>query len=108
MAAVFAVLVPGNAGGGGVPASYIHPSGPDRYSGKLSYCSGLSGRFAGGAGASGSAGAGSFSHLRCFPQAASGLLQLGYFIFYSDIRVKAISRIIKNKAKNEIKIATDV
>ena len=31
-----------------------------------------------------------------------------YFIFYSDIRVKAISRIIKNKAKNEIKIATDV
>ena len=31
-----------------------------------------------------------------------------YFIFYSDIRVKAISRIIKNNNKNEVKIATDV
>ena len=31
-----------------------------------------------------------------------------YFIFYSDIRVKAISRIIKNNNKNEVRIATDV
>ena len=31
-----------------------------------------------------------------------------YFIFYSDIRVKAISRIIKYKNKNEIKVATEV
>ena len=31
-----------------------------------------------------------------------------YFIFYSDIRVKAISRIIKNNNKNEVKVATDV
>ena len=28
--------------------------------------------------------------------------------FYSDIRVKAISRIIKSKNKHEVKIATDV
>ncbi len=33
---------------------------------------------------------------------------LFYCIYYSDIRVKAISRIIKNDNKNEIKIATDV
>ena len=31
-----------------------------------------------------------------------------YCIFYSDIRVKAISRIIKNDNRSEIKIATDV
>ena len=31
-----------------------------------------------------------------------------YCIFYSDIRVKAISRIIKSNNKNEVKIATDV
>ena len=31
-----------------------------------------------------------------------------YSIFYSDIRVKAISRIIKSHNKNEVKIATDV
>ena len=31
-----------------------------------------------------------------------------YMIFYSDIRVKAISRIIKSNNKNEVKIATDV
>ena len=31
-----------------------------------------------------------------------------YGIFYSDIRVKAISRIIKSNNKNEVKIATDV
>ena len=31
-----------------------------------------------------------------------------YFVFYSDIRVKAISRIIKRTNKNEVKIATDV
>ena len=31
-----------------------------------------------------------------------------YYIFYSDIRVKAISRIIKSHNKNEVKIATDV
>ena len=31
-----------------------------------------------------------------------------YCIYYSDIRVKAISRIIKNDNKNEITIATDV
>ena len=33
---------------------------------------------------------------------------LFYCIYYSDIRVKAISRIIKGDNKNEIKIATDV
>ena len=33
---------------------------------------------------------------------------LMYFIFYGDIRVKAISRIIKSNNKHEIKIATDV
>ena len=33
---------------------------------------------------------------------------LFYCIYYSDIRVKAISRIIKNDNKNEIQIATDV
>ena len=33
---------------------------------------------------------------------------LFYCIYYSDIRVKAISRIIKNDNKSEIKIATDV
>ena len=33
---------------------------------------------------------------------------LFYCIYYSDIRVKAISRIIKNVNKNEIQIATDV
>ena len=33
---------------------------------------------------------------------------LFYCIYYSDLRVKAISRIIKNDNKNEIKIATDV
>ena len=33
---------------------------------------------------------------------------LFYCIYYSDIRVKAISRIIKNYNKSEIKIATDV
>ena len=33
---------------------------------------------------------------------------LFYCIYYSDIRVKAISRIIKNDNRNEIKIATDV
>ena len=33
---------------------------------------------------------------------------LFYCIYYSDIRVKAISRIIKNDNKNEIHIATDV
>ena len=31
-----------------------------------------------------------------------------YIIFYSDIRVKAISRIIKSDNKNEVKVATDV
>ena len=31
-----------------------------------------------------------------------------YMIFYSDIRVKAISRIIKSNNKKEVKIATDV
>ena len=33
---------------------------------------------------------------------------LFYSVYYSDIRVKAISRIIQNESKNEIKIATDV
>ena len=33
---------------------------------------------------------------------------LFYCIYYSDIRVKAISRIIKNDNRNEIKIVTDV
>ena len=33
---------------------------------------------------------------------------LFYCIYYSDIRVKAISRIIKNDNKNELTIATDV
>ena len=33
---------------------------------------------------------------------------LFYCVYYSDIRVKAISRIIKNDNKNEIQIATDV
>ena len=31
-----------------------------------------------------------------------------YYIFYSDIRVKAISRIIQSHNKNEVRIATDV
>ena len=31
-----------------------------------------------------------------------------YSIFYSDIRIKAISRIIKNKDKKEVKVATEV
>ena len=33
---------------------------------------------------------------------------LFYCIYYSDIRVKAISRIIKNDNKDELKVATDV
>ena len=31
-----------------------------------------------------------------------------YLIFYKDIRIKAINRIMKNMAKDDIKVATEV